>query len=123
MVSDGLQVGNPGFAINFQTTRNLIFCGISVFLPHPLENQQKYSGLKIEVTLFEHGVEHSGPIGAPLTKIKTEVSKKDVIQWAGSKGCPRSKENKRRISLYCLQGQFSSFKEFSLSSICNIKSL
>ena len=104
MVSDGLQVGNPGFAINFQTARNLIFCGISVFLPHPTENQQRYSGIRIEANLCEHGVEHSGPIGAPLAEIKTEVTKKEVIQWAGSKGCPRSKENKRRISLYCLQG-------------------
>ena len=77
---------------------------MSVFLPHPTENQQIYSGIRIEANLCEHGVEHCGPIGAPLAEIKTEVSKKEVIQWAGSKGCPRSKENKRRISLYCLQG-------------------
>ena len=77
---------------------------MSVFLPHPTENQQIYSGIRIEANLCEHGVEHCGPIGAPLAEIKTEVSKKEVIQWTGSKGCPRSKENKRRISLYCLQG-------------------
>ena len=68
------------------------------------ENQQKYSDIQIDFELCEHGVEHSGPAGAQLAEMKTTLSKKEVIDWAKSKGCPRSCENKRRTSLFCLQG-------------------
>ena len=81
-------------------------CGVAVFLPHANENQQKYSSLQIDITLFEHGVSQYGPIGNQLSEIKAELSKKDVIQWAGPKGCPKSVENKRRISLHCFQGKY-----------------
>ena len=97
--------GNEGIAIIFETTRkNLILCGVSVFLPHATENQQKYLKILIDVALSEHGVSQYGPVGAQLTKINTQLSKKEVIHWAGSKGCPRSIENKGRISLHCFQG-------------------
>ena len=98
--------GNEGVSVILQTTRqNLILCGVAVFLPHATENQQKYSRLIIDITLCEHGVSQYGPVGAQLAEIKVEISKKDVIQWAGSKGCPTSIENKRRISLHCFQGK------------------
>ena len=54
--------------------------------------------------MCEHGVSQYGPVGAQLTKINTQLSKKEVMNWAGSKGCPRSIENKGRISLHCFQG-------------------
>ena len=50
--SKGLQVGNPGFAVTLHTSINLILCGVSVFLPHPIENQQKYSEIQINFELF-----------------------------------------------------------------------
>ena len=73
-------------------------------MPHGTENQQKYSRLRINVRLTEHGVSQIGPVGPQLAEITTELTKTEVTQWTGSKGCPRSAENKRRISLHCLQG-------------------
>ena len=81
-------------------------CGVAVFLPHATENQQKYSRLLIDIRLCEHGVSQYGPVGDQLVETKIELSKKDVIQWAGSKGCPKSIENKRRVSLHCFQGNY-----------------
>ena len=104
--SKGLQVGNPGFAVTLHSSINLILCGVSVFLPHPIENQQKYSEIQINFELCEHGIEHSGPIGAQLIKIKSTLLKKEVIEWAQFRGCPRSKENRKRSSLFCFQGYF-----------------
>ena len=68
-------------------------------MAHPIENQQKYSGIQIDFELCEHGIEHSGTVGAQLTKIGTTLLKKEVIEWAQSQGCPRSNENQRRTAL------------------------
>jgi hypothetical protein len=111
--------GNEGVSVILQTTRqNLILCGVAVFLPHATENQQKYSSLIIDITLCEHGVSQYGPVGAQLAEIKVEISKKDVIQWAGSKGCPMSIENKRRISLHCFQGKLINSGKLNNSYFC-----
>ena len=61
--------GNEGIAIIFETTRkNLILCGVSVFLPHATDNQQKYSKILIDVALCEHGVSQYGRVGEKIDK-------------------------------------------------------
>ena len=95
--------GNEGFAVIFHTLRDdILLSGVAVFLPHPQENEQLYDKLKISIKLMEHGVSQIGPVGPDIVEKSVQLSKTEVTQWAGPKGCSRKVPEKS--TLQCLPG-------------------
>ena len=94
--------GQDGFSVLFETSQDVILCGIAIFLPHAQENRQTYERLKICLNLLQHGVSQIGPCGPEMASIYHGLSKTEVVEWSGPKGCARS--NGSKSSLHCLPG-------------------
>ena len=94
--------GQDGFSVLFETTQDVILCGIAIFLPHAQENRQTYERLKLSLNLLQHGVSQIGPCGPEMASIYHGLSKTEVMEWSGPKGCVRS--NGSKSSLHCLPG-------------------
>ena len=82
--------GQDGFSVLFETSQDVILCGIAIFLPHAQENRQTYERLKICLNLLQHGVSQTRPFGPEMASIYHRLSKTEVVESSGPKGCARS---------------------------------
>ena len=99
--------GQDGFSVLFETTQDILLCGIAIFLPHAQENRQKYEKLKIFLSLRQHGVSQIGVHGPEIASICHGLSKTEVVEWSGPKGCSKCAGSKS--SLLCLPGKIRAY--------------
>ena len=117
--STPFSVGCKGFAVIFYSVQEIIICGLAVFLPYGREFKQTFDNLIIEVCVSEHGVPQIGPTGQTFVEIKKTLSKKEVLDWTGTSGCPMSPGNAAKKSLQCLPGPGEIFSCTLFSMIFN----